>query len=99
MLFVSERDRLPLCIRYGVDPRVRGPALPMVFEQKGRQGRRQVGFIGGIMEEVDGAAYESLWNGDSRRSSNAEPPLRAVIAFTPRFTMPGDSEAPKWCVR
>ena len=73
-LFVSERDRLPFRIRYGVDTRVRGPALPVVFEQEGRQGRRQVGFTGGAMEEVDAAGYESLWRGGSDTSGDAEPP-------------------------
>lgn len=72
-LFVSERDRLPFRIRYGVDTRVRGPALPVVFEQEGRQGRRQVGFTGGAVEEVDAAAYESLWSGNVDRRGDTEP--------------------------
>jgi len=73
-LFVSERDRLPFRIRFGVDTHVRGPALPVVFEQEGRDGRRQVGFTGGATEEVDAATYESLWNGDSDSGSDAETP-------------------------
>ena len=73
-LFVSERDRLPFRIRYGVDTRVRGPALPVVFEQEGLAGRRQVGFTGGAMEEVDATTYELLWNGDSDRRSDADLP-------------------------
>ncbi len=70
---MSERDRLPFRIRFGVDTRVRGPALPVVFEQEGRDGRRQVGFTGGATEEVDAATYESLWTGDSDLGSDAEP--------------------------
>jgi len=73
VLFVSERDRLPFRIRYGVDTRVRGPALPVVFEQEGLAGRRQVGFTGGATEEVDAASYELLWSGDSDLGSDAEP--------------------------
>jgi hypothetical protein len=73
-LFVSERDRLPFRIRFGVDTRVRGPALPVVFEQEGLGGRQQVGFTGGAMEEVDAATYESLWSDDTDRGSNADPP-------------------------
>jgi hypothetical protein len=62
-LFVSERDGLPFRIRYGVDTRLRGPALPVVFEEAGRDGRRQVGFTGGRVDEVDAAAADALWSG------------------------------------
>jgi hypothetical protein len=71
-LFTSERDRLPFRIRYGIDTRVRGPALPVVFEQTGRDGRRQVGFTGGTVDEVDAATYESLWSGASERQTPAD---------------------------
>lgn len=72
-LFRGERDRLPLRIRYGIDTRVRGPALPVVFEQVGRDGRRQVGFTGGGVEEVDAATAEILWTGSSEKSSPEAP--------------------------
>lgn len=62
-VFVSERDRLPFRVRYGVNTRVRGPNLPVVFEESGRDGRRQVGFTGGTVQDVDPAAYDSLWSG------------------------------------
>lgn len=71
-LFVGERDRLPLRIRYGVNTRVRGPDLPVVFEQSGREGRRQVGFTGGSVRDVESADYEALWHGAS--DGPAEPP-------------------------
>ena len=70
-LFRAERDRQPFKIRYGVDTRVRGPALPVVFEQVGRDGRRQVGFTGGGVEEVDAARAEILWTGASETSPEA----------------------------
>ena len=72
-LFRGERDRLPFKIRYGVDTRVRGPALPVVFEQVGRDGRRQVGFTGGGVEEVDAARAEILWTGASEKTSPEAP--------------------------
>lgn len=72
-LFTGERDRLPFRIRYGIDTRVRGPALPVVFEQVGRDGRRQVGFTGGAVEDVDAARAEILWNGSSEKTSPEAP--------------------------
>ncbi|MFM7206750.1 MAG: hypothetical protein ACKO4T_08785 [Planctomycetaceae bacterium] len=67
-LFVSERDGQRFRIRYGIDTRVRGPALPVVFEQVGRDGRRQVGFTGGAVEELDTAAADALWAGTGHPS-------------------------------
>ena len=60
-LFVSERDRLPFRIRYGLDTRVRGPALAVAFEQVGREGLREVGFTGGAVQQADASAYDVLW--------------------------------------
>lgn len=71
-VFVSERDRLPFRVRYGVNTRVRGPDLPVVFEESGRDGKRQVGFTGGSVQDVEPAAYESLWSGAS--DGRSEPP-------------------------
>lgn len=69
-VFVSERDRLPFRVRYGMNTRVRGPDLPVVFEESGRDGRRQVGFTGGAVQEVEPAAYDSLWSqGSDGRSA------------------------------
>lgn len=66
-LFIGERDNLPLKVRYGVNSRVRGPSLAVVFEDTGVDGLRQVGFTNGSMQEVDSADYDSLHRGDRDR--------------------------------
>lgn len=63
-LFVSERDEMPLKIRYGMNTRIRGPSLPVVFEETGVDGMRQVGFTNGSMQEVDDTEYEALFAGE-----------------------------------
>ncbi len=60
-LFVSERDSQPFKIRYGLLSKVRGPSLPVVFEETGVSGMRQVGFTNSAMQEVDQAEYDRLW--------------------------------------
>ena len=62
-LFVGERDNLPLKIRYGLNTRVRGPSMPVVFEDTGVDDLRQVGFTNGSMQEVDAAEYDELFSG------------------------------------
>ena len=62
-LFTSERDQKPFRIRYGINTRLRGPSLPVVFEEEGKDGNRQVGYTGGAMKEVDEAEYDRLWEG------------------------------------
>ena len=63
-LFVSERDEQPFKIRYGVNTRVRGPSLAVIFEQTGVDGLRQVGFTGSALREVESDEYDRLWNGE-----------------------------------
>ena len=63
-LFISERDEQPFKIRYGLNTRVRGPSLAVIFEQTGVDGQRQVGFTGSAMQEVDSDEYDRLWNGE-----------------------------------
>jgi hypothetical protein len=62
-LFVGERDSLPLKVRYGKNTVVRGPSIPVIFEDTGVDGLRQVGFTNGSMQEVDAAEYEELFSG------------------------------------
>lgn len=62
-LFVSERDKQPFKIRYGVNTQLRGPSLAVIFEADGADGKRQVGFTGGSMEEVDTSRYDELFSG------------------------------------
>ena len=66
-LFVSERDNQPFKVRYGVNTVIRGPAMPVVFEAEGIEGKRQVGFTNGPMKEVDDAEYEKLWNSETKK--------------------------------
>lgn len=62
-LFLSERDKQPFKIRYGVNTQLRGPSLPVIFEANGAEGKRQVAFTGGSMQEVDSSKYDELWSG------------------------------------
>jgi hypothetical protein len=61
-LFTSERDNKPFKIRYKVGGG-RGSVAPVVFEQDGVGGKKQVGFTGGKVEHVDDAEYKQLWEG------------------------------------
>jgi len=67
--FTSERDGKPFKIRYKVGGG-KGSVAPVVFEEVGVNGMRQVGFTGGggpggggAVEEVDNARYKDLWEG------------------------------------
>jgi hypothetical protein len=61
-LFTSERDGKPFKIRYKVGGG-RGSVAAVVFEQEGVGGKKQVGFTGPKVEEVDEATYQNLWAG------------------------------------
>jgi hypothetical protein len=61
-LFTSERDSKPFKIRYKVGGG-RGSVDPVVFEQEGVGGKKQVGFTGGRVDEVDDDTYKQLWAG------------------------------------
>jgi len=61
-LFTSERDGKPFKVRYKVGGG-RGSVDPVVFEQEGAGGKKQVGFTGGKIEEVDDETYAQLWAG------------------------------------
>ena len=60
-ILTSERDGQPFKIRWGMDTRVRGPALPVIFESTGVDGKFMVGFAGATPKEVDKAEYDKLW--------------------------------------
>jgi hypothetical protein len=59
---ISERDGQPFRIRYRVDGGG-GSVDAVVFEQEGKDGKKQVGFTGGKVEEVDPVVYQQLWAG------------------------------------
>src|SRR5262249_43122293 len=60
--FTSERDGAAFKIRYGVGGG-KGSVDPVVFEATGKDGKKQVGYTGGKVEDVDDATYTSLWAG------------------------------------
>ncbi|MCU0705835.1 MAG: hypothetical protein MUF18_17850 [Fimbriiglobus sp.] len=61
-LFKSERDGKPFKIRYKVGGG-RGSVAPVVFEAEGKDGKKQVAFTGGKIEEVGEPEYANLWAG------------------------------------
>jgi hypothetical protein len=68
-LFVSERDGQPFKIRYGVTGSAMGSSEPVIFESRGVDGKRQVGFLNMTQREVEQAEYESLWAGKAQPAS------------------------------
>jgi hypothetical protein len=60
-LFISPRDQKPFKVKYGVGG---GPGanVAVVFEDTGIEGKRQVGFTGPIVEEVEDSRYKDLWS-------------------------------------
>jgi hypothetical protein len=61
-VFTSERDRKPFKIRFKVGGG-RGSVDPVVFEQDGTNGTKQVAFTGGKVQDADAATYQQLWAG------------------------------------
>lgn len=61
-VFISERDHKPFKVRYGVNG---GPGIvnPVVFEEEGIGGKKQVGINGAKVVEVDDAQYKEMWEG------------------------------------
>ena len=72
-IFTSERDSKPFKIRYRVAGG-RGSVDPVVFEQEGQGGKKQVGFTGGRVDEADDATYQALWAGRFERPTGGERP-------------------------
>jgi hypothetical protein len=77
-VFTSERDGKPFKIRYKVGDG-RGSVSAVVFEQEGKDGKKQVGFTGNSkVEDVDDATYQQLWAG----KGPSEPPAAAPVSKT-----------------
>ena len=71
--FVSDRDGQPFKVKYAVKGGFRVVA-PVVFEQQGVEGKRQVGFTNSVkVEAVDAARYDELW----KEAAPAAAPLPA----------------------
>ncbi len=75
-VFVSERDGKPFKVRYKVGGG-RGSVAPVVFEAEGKDGKKQVGFTGGKVEEVDDATYQQYWSGKGGSERPSGPPAGA----------------------
>jgi hypothetical protein len=87
-LFTSERDGKPFKVRYKVGGG-RGASAPVVFEQDGKDGKRQVGFTGNAkVEEVDAATYDQMWAGKTGTEPPAGPPAPAPKGGRGRPTGP-----------
>jgi hypothetical protein len=71
-LFRSERDGKPFRIRYDVGGG-RGSVDPVVFEQDGQGGTKQVAFTGGKVEDLDDTAYNQLWAAKAPGRQKAAP--------------------------
>jgi hypothetical protein len=69
-LFTSERDSKPFKIRYQVGGG-KGSVAPVIFEEVGKEGKKQVAFTGNSkVEELDGATYAELWAGKTRPAAD-----------------------------
>ncbi len=90
-VFLSERDSKPFKVRYQVGGG-RGSVDAVAFEQEGRNGKKQVGFTGGKVEEVDEVAYQQLLAGKRAAQPAGAPPAEAG---RPSGPPPGAPTGPK----
>lgn len=58
-LFISERDGQPFVVRYRHTLKFKTPNI-VAYEQTGVDGRRQIGFRLGVIEEVDAQRFAEL---------------------------------------
>jgi hypothetical protein len=72
-LFISENDGQPFVLRYGQSGGVMAK-LPVVFEKEGRDGKRQVAYTNGSVEEIDASKYEELMRGGKQRGGATAAP-------------------------
>jgi len=62
-LFISERDKQPFKIRWGLEAKPRQGPIPIAFEQGGVKGRYMVAFSSFQVDEYDQFEYDELWAG------------------------------------
>jgi hypothetical protein len=60
-LFISERDGKPFKIKFGAVRPPMAPHIPVVFEEKGTDGKKQVAWTNAQVRDVDDAEYQQLW--------------------------------------
>ena len=71
-VFVSERDGKPFKVRYKVGGG-RGSSDPVVFETDGKDGKKQVGFTGGKVEDCDDSTYQAYLSGKAGKTPSGGP--------------------------
>lgn len=71
-LFTSERDGKPFKIRYKVGGG-RGSVDAVIFEVEGKDGKKEVAYTGGKVDEVDDATYQQLLAGKGPGQPAAAP--------------------------
>lgn len=93
-LFVSERDGKPFKIRYKVGGG-RGSVDAVVFEAEGKEGKKQVAYTGGKVEEVDDASYQQMLAGKGPSQPAAAPAgTKAGKGGRPSGPPPGAPKGP-----
>jgi hypothetical protein len=96
-LFTSERDSKPFKIRYKVGGG-KGSVAPVIFEEVGKEGKKQVAYTGNSkVEEVDDATYAQLWAGKTRPAADpkeAGRPTTGIPKGAPKGPPEGTPKGP-----
>jgi hypothetical protein len=71
-ILISERDNKPFKVRYGIALPFRS-VTPVVFEQDGVGGQKQVAFNNGQVQEVNDTEYQRLWGEKSAPAPASTP--------------------------
>ena len=93
-IFISERDGQPFKVKYGVGGGI-GVVAPIVFEKVGYGGKKQVGFLTPIVEEVDDSRYNELWEKGGLPNGVAKGPERLRPGGPGRDSLFPDGSASK----
>jgi hypothetical protein len=74
---ISERDENEYFFRWGTLIKDRAPDEPLVFETVGVDGKYQIGWVSGTVEEYEKEEYDRLKKGRFKREKIAGPDLKA----------------------
>jgi hypothetical protein len=92
-VFVSDRDGKPFKIKYKVGGG-RGSVDPVIFEQEGKDGTKQVAFTGGRVDSLDDAASQQLWDGKGKSQPATNPSTGPATSGRPTGRPPGAPTGP-----
>jgi hypothetical protein len=92
-LFTSERDGQPFKVRYKVGGG-RGSVDAVVFETAGKDGKKQVGFTGGKVEDADASTYQQLLAGKGPSQPASAPPTAVAGRGRTSGPPPGAPKGP-----